>query len=189
MIPSILYMHGFASSPASLKARQLADALDARGQGERLICPALSPVPLEAITQAEALIESRPDSMTLVGSSLGGYYATWLAEKHSLRAVLINPAVVAPLSLQQYLGRQSNLYTGEEFEFTQAHIAQLRALEAPQITPDRYFLMVETGDEVLDYRDAVQRYAGCRQAVFEGGNHGFSRFSEMLPQLFEFCGL
>lgn len=189
MISSILYLHGFASSPASWKACELKNALDARGQGYRLLCPALSPVPEEAIAHAEAIIESRVGPLTLVGSSLGGYYATWLAEKHLLRAVLINPAVIAPISLQKYLGTQTNLHTGEPFEFTEAHIDQLRALEAPEITPKRYFLMAEKGDEVLDYRDALQRYAGCRQAIFEGGDHSFTRFPEMLPQLFEFCGI
>ena len=189
MISSILYLHGFASSPDSWKARTLAKALDARGQGYRLLCPTLSPVPEEAIAHAEAIIESRVGPLTIVGSSLGGYYATWLAEKHMLRAVLINPAVLAPISLQKYLGPQTNLHTGAPFEFTEEHIAQLRALEAPEITPGRYFLMVETGDEVLDYRDAVKRYAGCRQAVVEGGDHSFTCFPEMLPQLFEFCGL
>lgn len=189
MTSSILYLHGFASSPASWKVRALADELNTRKQGYRLICPPLSPVPDEAIAQAEAIIESRTGQLTLVGSSLGGYYATWLAEKYLLRAALINPAVIAPISLQKYLGPQTNLHTGKPFEFTEEHIAQLRALEAPEITPGRYFLMLETGDEVLDYRNALQRYAGCRQAVFEGGDHSFTRFPEMLPQLFEFCGL
>lgn len=189
MISSILYLHGFCSSPASWKVGVLRDALDARGQGYRLLCPTLSPVPDEAIAQAEAIIDSRVGPLTLVGSSLGGYYATWLAEKHLLRAVLINPAVVAPISLEKYLGPQTNLYTGESFEFTEQHLAQLRAMEAPQITPGRYFLLAEKGDEVLDYRDAVRRYAGCRQEIFEGGDHSFTRFPEILPQLFEFCGL
>lgn len=189
VMSSILYLHGFASSPASWKVRILTDALKARGQSYRLICPALSTIPDEAIAQAEAIIESRVGPLTLIGSSLGGYYATWLAEKHLLRAALINPAVAAPVSLEKYLGPQTNLHTGAPFEFTENHLAQLRALEAPKITPGRYFLMVETGDEVLDYRDAVQRYEGCRQTVFEGGDHSFTRFPEMVPQLLEFCGL
>ena len=187
--PGILYLHGFRSSPASTKARQLADLMDARGQGKRYFCPALSPVPNEAIAQAEAIIEAQPGPLTLVGSSLGGYYATWLAEKFDLRAVLINPAVVAPLALDEFVGTQTNLYTGEPFEFTQAHIDQLHALEAPQITPSRYLLMVETGDEVLNYRDALARYAGCQQIVREGGDHSLTCFTELLPQLLEYCGL
>ena len=192
MSASILYLHGFCSSPASRKVRLLAAALDSRGLGERLRCPALSPVPVAAIAQAEAIIEEcarHGRALTLVGSSLGGYYATWLAEKYDLRAVLINPAVVAPISLDEFVGTQTNLHTGESFEFTAEHIAQLRQLEPPQITPERYFLLVETGDEVLDYRQAVARYAGCRQMVLDGGDHSFTRFPDLLPQLLEYCGL
>ena len=188
--PAIVYLHGFCSSPSSTKARLLAAALDSRGIGDRLFCPALSPVPVDAIAQVEAIIAAqRGRPLTLVGSSLGGYYATWLAEKHELRAVLINPAVVCSLDPEMFIGTQTNLYSGESFEFTSEHVAQLAALEAPRITPERYFLLVETGDEVLDYRQAVARYAGCRQCVLDGGDHSFTRFPDLLPQLFEYCGL
>ena len=190
LAPAILYLHGFCSSPASWKVRLLGAALDSRGQLDRLFCPALSHVPAEAMAQAEAIIAAqRGRPLTLVGSSLGGYYASWLAEKYDLRAVLINPAVVAPVSLDTLVGTQTNLHTGESFEFTAEHIAQLRNLEAPRITPERYLLLVETGDEVLDYRQAVARYAGCRQIVLDGGDHSFTRFPDLLPQLFEYCGL
>ncbi len=189
MSAGILYLHGFCSSPASWKVRLLADVLSGRGLGKRFFCPTLSHVPQEAIAQAEATIGEQDGPLTLVGSSLGGYYATWLAEKHDLRAVLINPAVVAPLSLDEFIGTQTNLYTGESFEFTAEHIEQLRTLEVPRVTPERYLLMVETGDEVLDYRQAVTRYAGCPQHVLEGGDHSFTRFPDLLPQLLEYCGL
>lgn len=189
MSPGILYLHGFCSSPASWKARLLADVLDARGMGKRFFCPALSHVPLEAIAQAEAIIGEQGDALTLVGSSLGGYYASWLAEKHDLRAVLVNPAVVAPISLDEFIGPQTNLYTGESFEFSRQHIDQLLALETRHIKPERYLLMVETGDELLDYRQAVSRYAGCQQIVLEGGDHSLTRFPDLLPQLLEYCGL
>ena len=189
MSAGILYLHGFCSSPESWKAKILGDAMRARGLSERFFCPALSPVPNEAIAQAEAIIDLHNDELTLVGSSLGGYYATFLAEKHGLRAALVNPAVVAPLSLSAYIGTQKNLHTGETFEFTAEHIDQLRTLECMTITPNRYLLLVETGDEVLDYRNAVRRYAGCRQEIFAGGDHSFTRFPDLLPQLFEFCRL
>ena len=185
----ILYLHGFCSSPQSWKARLLAEALAKRDLGERLFCPFLSPVPDEAIRQAEAIVARESGPLTVVGSSLGGFYATWLAEKFDLRAALINPAVVAPISLEKYLGTQSNLHTHESFEFTTEHIGQLHALEVPEVTPSRYLLLVETGDEVLDYRQAVARYAGCRQVVLEGGDHSFSQFPDFLPQLIEFCQL
>ena len=189
MDAAILYLHGFRSSPAAEKSQLLAATLNARGQGERFFCPALSPVPEQAIAQAEVIIATYSGPLTIVGSSLGGFYATWLAEKYALRAALINPAVVAPLALESYIGEQTNLYTGERFVFTNEHIDQLRALEVPRIHPERYLLLVETGDEVLDYRDAVARYAGCRQEILPGGDHSFTRFAAWLPQLLEFCGL
>ena len=189
MNAGILYLHGFRSSPQSTKARLLAEALQAGGQGDRLFCPALSHVPFAAIAQAEAILAEHGRALTLVGSSLGGFYATWLAEKHDLRAVLVNPAIVAPVSLDEYVGMQTNLYTGESFDFTAEHVAQLRGLEVPRISPEKYLLMVEVGDEVLDYREAVSRYAGCHQMVFEGGDHSFTRFADCLPQLLEYCRL
>ena len=189
MSAGILYLHGFCSSPESWKATLLGDAMRARGLADRFFCPALSPVPNEAIAQAENILRSQNGPLTLIGSSLGGFYSTYLAEKHDLRAALINPAVVAPLSLNAYIGTQTNLHTGETFEFTAGHIEQLRALECSAITPERYLLLVETGDEVLDYRQAVARYAGCRQEIFPGGDHSFTRFPDLLPQLFEFCRL
>ena len=185
----ILYLHGFCSSPESWKARLLADAMNQRGLGDRFFCPFLSPVPREAIAQAEAIFRRETGPLTVVGSSLGGFYATWLAETFDLRAVLVNPAVVAPISLKKYLGTQTNLHTHESFAFTAEHIGQLHALEVTCVTPERYLLLVETGDEVLDYRRAVARYAGCQQVVLEGGDHSFTRFPGCLPQLIEFCRL
>ena len=187
--PRILYLHGFCSSPASWKARLLGEHLGTAGLGDRFACPLLSPVPLAAIATAEALLASREAPTTLVGSSLGGYYASWLAEKHDLRAVLINPAVMAPVLLAGLVGTHTNFHTGETFEFTREHVEQLCALDTPAVTPSRYLLLVETGDEVLDYRQAVARYAGSRQSILQGGDHSFTRFPDLIPQIIEFCGL
>lgn len=189
MSAGILYLHGFCSSPASWKARVLGEAMQRRGLGSRFFCPALSPEPATAIVQAEEILVASAGELTLIGSSLGGYYATWLAERYGLRAALINPAVAAPRALHEYIGTQTNLHTGVSFEFTAAHIDQLLALQCPAPTVGRYLLLVERGDEVLDYRLAVERYAGSRQIVLDGGDHSFTRFPEFLPQLFEFCGL
>jgi predicted esterase YcpF (UPF0227 family) len=98
--------------------------------------------------------------VTLVGSSLGGFYATWLAEKHGLKAVLINPAVHPHRDLRVFLGVQQNLHTGEKYELTESHLAQWEQLFVPAITPTRYLLLVETGDELLDYREAVGNTPG-----------------------------
>lgn len=189
----IIYLHGFRSAPASVKARALHAHMAARGLGERYWCEQLPVSPAAAVALAEAAIahsRARGLEPTVVGSSLGGYYATWLAERHGLRVVLVNPAVIAPLSLEAYVGEQTNLYTGERFDFTRAHINALRALDVPAITrPERYWLLAETGDEVLDYRHAVAKYAGARQTVLEGGDHGFSRWPDYLDAVLAFAGL
>lgn len=184
----ILYLHGFRSSPASFKARAVAEVMAARGLQERFFCPALSHEPRQAMVQAEAILAAE-GPLTLVGSSLGGFYATWLAERHGLRAVLVNPAVLAHLSLADYVGPQTNLYTGEEFQFTREHVAQLQAMEVADLRPERYWLLVEEGDEVLDYRQAVARYRDARQTVLAGGDHSFTRFVDFVPQILEFAGL
>jgi len=186
--PLILYLHGFCSSPASLKSRQFAAAMNARGLGDRFVCPQLSPVPDEAVACASGLVEAADGPVTLVGSSLGGHYASHLAEKYGLKAVLINPAAVRALDAAKFIGEHANFHTDERFTFTAAHAAQLEA-QISKPTPARYWLLVETGDEVLDWRQAARFYAGCRQTVLEGGDHSFTRFPEFIPQIIEYAGL
>jgi len=183
----LLYIHGFNSSPASAKARLLKERLEALGRGAEFLAPALPHRPAEAGALLDALVARHPGAAA-VGSSLGGYYSTCLAEKHGLRAVLVNPAVRPYELLRPALGVQRNFHTGTQYEFTRQHLDELAALEVPAITrPERYLLMVETGDEVLDYRQAVARYRGCRQLVIEGGDHGFSDFGDYLDTVLEFC--
>jgi hypothetical protein len=187
---TVLYLHGFNSAPQSHKAQALKRYLEARGLGERFACPKLPHRPSEAIALVERELAARaPGAVTLVGSSLGGFYATYLAERHGLRAVLLNPAVTPQLDLESYLGPQRNLYTGEAYELTREHIAEWRALDTPTIHPERYLLIVETGDEVLDYRVAVRKYAGARQIVVAGGDHTLKSFAEHLPAIVAFAGL
>jgi predicted esterase YcpF (UPF0227 family) len=182
----LLYLHGFNSSPSSHKATLLGRTLAERGLAERYACPALPPRATEALARIEPLLAP---GVCLVGSSLGGYYATWLAEKHDLKAVLINPAIDPHVGLRAYLGAQQNLYTGERYELTEAHLREWQAIYAPRITPSRYLLLVETGDEVLDYRRALERYAGCEQVVVQGGDHSLQSFPQHLPRLLRFAGL
>ncbi len=186
----IIYLHGFNSTPASKKATQLRQYLERRGLGDAFVCPALPHWPQQAIALVQAELERRTgEPITLVGSSLGGYYATYLAERHDLRAVLINPAVNPQRDLHKYLGPQRNLYSGEQYELTPAHIEQLQALWIERIDPHRYLLLVETGDEVLDYREAMARYAGARQVVVEGGDHTLMSFPQQIPQILAFAGM
>ena len=185
----LIYVHGFNSSPASHKARILKQRLDVLGRGAAFWCPALPHHPASAIELLERKLEdAEPQLVTLVGSSLGGYYATYLAEKLALKAVLVNPAVRPYEGLRAYLGTQKNLYSGETYELTQQHLDELRVLDVDRPTRmDRYYLMVTTGDEVLDYRVAVRKYAGARQLVVEGGDHGFANFADHLDSVLDFA--
>jgi predicted esterase YcpF (UPF0227 family) len=185
----LIYVHGFNSSPTSTKARQLYTALEAIGRASAFACPALPDRPSRAIALLEAQMTRSPAAdTTLVGSSLGGYYATWLAEQHGVRAVLVNPAITPHEGLRAYLGPQANLHTGERYELTEQHLDELRALLVPQPSRlERYYLMVTTGDEVLDYREAVAKYAGARQLVVQGSDHGFADFERHLDSVLTFA--
>lgn len=184
----ILYLHGFCSSPASWKARLLGEEMARRGLAAHYVCPALSAVPDEAVACASALIEAANGPVTLIGSSLGGHYASHLAEKYGLPAILVNPAVVPALDLGTFIGEHSNFHSGEHFVFTPEHAAQLRA-QVITPTPSHYWLLLEEGDEVLDWRKAHDFYAGSRQTVLPGGDHSFTQFPQYIPQLIEFAGL
>lgn len=183
-----LYIHGFNSSPASIKAKQLQRRLDSLGRGGEFACPALSHWPREAMHQLEALLHGgRGRDAVLVGSSLGGFYATWLAEQHGCRAVLVNPAITPQDGLEAYLGPQKNLYTGEPYELTRGHLEQMAGYAVPEPTrPERYFLMATTGDEVLDYRVAVARYPGAKHLIIQGSDHGFADFEDHLDAVIAF---
>ena len=186
----IIYLHGFNSSPDSHKARFMTAWMERHGLGYNLICPALPHWPNQAIGVIEnELGRHAAERLTLIGSSLGAFYATWLAEKHDLRAIVINPAITPHTGLRTYLGEQKNLYTEQSYDFTEEHLVQLEGLYAPRITPERYLVLVETGDEVIDYREALERYRGCRQVVVPGGNHTLQSFPEHIPLILEFCGL
>jgi hypothetical protein len=185
----IVYLHGFNSTPASRKARDTEAYLVAQGWPGAFACPQLPHRPDDAIAVAEAAIRGARSPVTLVGSSLGGFYATWLAEQHDLRAVLLNPACYPHRDLRQLLGPQKNLYSGEEYLLTEAHLAAWERMFVPQPTPSRYLLVVETGDELLDYREAVQRYAGAEQVVVAGGDHMLQSFVQHLPRIVRFAGL
>jgi predicted esterase YcpF (UPF0227 family) len=186
----LIYLHGFNSSPGSHKAQVLRRYMEERGLGEHFRCPALPSLGREAIALVEAEITRQPRrSVTLVGSSLGGFYASYLAERHDLRAVLINPAVFPHEDLRTFLGVQRNLYTQQQYELTEAHLRQWEELYLPTVRAQRYLLLVETGDEVLDYRIAVKKYAGARQLVIKGGDHSLQSFPKHIPLILEFAGL
>lgn len=183
----IVYLHGFNSSPQSHKAQVMQRYMEQRGLAAQFACPALPPEADEALRIIRRIAKGKP-RLTYVGSSLGGFYATHLVERDGGRAVLLNPAVDPHIGLRGYLGPQRNLYTGTTYELREEHLEQWRQIYEPEITPDRYLLLVETGDEVLDYRRAVERYAGAQQVVVLGGDHSLRSFPGQLPRILKFAG-
>ena len=183
----IVYLHGFNSSPASGKAKVLDEYMTSLGRQADYLCPALPNSPGEAITHVEAKLAQCRSPITLVGSSLGGFYATHLAEKYGWKAVLVNPAVHAHTLLQSALGPQTNWHSGEKWVLTEQHLAELATMDIPAITrPERYLLLAQTGDEVLDYHDAVAYYAGATQIIEDGGDHGFAGFERHFQTILDF---
>lgn len=184
----LIYIHGFNSSSRSGKSREMAAWMAGRGLAEAFVCPDLPHRPAEAIALLESLIGQSRGPAKLVGSSLGGFYAAHLAEKHGVKAVYINPCVTCHDKLADEIGkRQKNWHSGVEYDFTEQHAAELAALRVERLSrPEHHLLLAETGDEVLDYREAVAYFAGSKQIVLEGGDHGFSQFSQYIPTILEF---
>jgi len=186
----IVYLHGFNSSPASHKAQVLKAYLQGRGLGHLFACPALPDAPGEAVRAIEQAVAGRePGAVTLLGSSLGGFYATWFAETRGHRAILVNPAITPHVGLAAYLGPQKNLHTGVPYELTRAHLEGWRKLVVEQIDPERYLLLLETGDEVLDWRDAARKYEGARAVIRDGGDHTLQSFPEHIGRILAFAGI
>ncbi len=183
----IVYLHGFNSSPQSAKAQYLKRYLDERGKGAEFVCPQLAHRPDLALGVVEAeMAQQSKERITLIGSSLGGFYATWLAEKHD---VLINPAIDPHVGLLlAEVGAQA-IHGGESYKLTEEHLRRWRELLVIRVHPERYLLLVETGDEVLDYRAAVRKYRGAKQVVVQGGDHSLASFPEQIPLILEFAGI
>jgi predicted esterase YcpF (UPF0227 family) len=188
----LLYLHGFRSSPQSNKARQTARWLAAHRPDVHWRCPQLPASPREAMAAIDgAIAEASGDALAVVGSSLGGYYATAVAERHGCPAVLLNPAVDPARDLAQHLGATTTWHGNEPFEFRTEYLDELRALRVPAITrPERYFAILAKGDEVLDWREMAARYAGCRIKLLDGGDHALSDYETAhLPDVVRFLGL
>ncbi len=185
----ILYLHGFRSSPQSFKARLLDAYFLSLGEPERFHCPQLPVSPRAAMESARRICQSVPaDALALIGSSLGGFYATALAEEFGCRAVLLNPAITPALDLRRHVGIQRAWHSDEQFEFNVEHVDELSPITCSRITrPERYFLIAAKGDEVLDWRQMVAHYPGARQKVIEGSDHGLSDFAQYMEEVVHFC--
>ena len=187
----IVYLHGFRSAPTSHKAQVCAQRMVDLNAADRYICPKLPASPNEAIALIEGLLQPlAPEKITLIGSSLGGFYATWLAEKYGCRAILLNPMTRLLDSMEQFIGVTTSFHSDEPFEFKREYVDHLRALAVEHITrPERYFLIAATGDELLDWRDMVAHYPGARQIVIEGSDHGLTGFEQYLDEMLAFGGI
>ena len=185
----ILYLHGFRSSPASYKARVVAGRMAALNRTGELACPQLPASPKAAIEMALALVERVPaGELAIIGSSLGGFYATWLAERLQCRVVLLNPAVDPLKNLQQHVGVTTAWHSDLPFEFKPDYIDELRELKVAAITdPARYYLIAATGDEVLDYRDMLAHYQGARVRLIQGSDHAIGEFADYVDEVLAFC--
>ncbi|CZF83927.1 esterase YqiA [Grimontia celer] len=192
MKPLLLYIHGFNSSPLSAKAEQMRAWCEFHRPDIKLEVPRLACYPAEAAHQLQHIIETFKGDyqIGLVGSSLGGYLSTWLNAHYGFRAALVNPAVKPYDLLADYLGPQQNPYTGEEYLLEPHHMDELKALDVDVIShPETLWLLQQEGDEVLDYREAVAKYQGCKQTVEAGGDHAFVGFDRYPAEIIQFLGL
>ena len=182
-----LYLHGFLSSPQSKKAQQIQHFFSQHLPSSTLSIPALPFAPKEAIEVAEdelLALMNHHQNVLIIGSSLGGFYATHLSQKHGVKAALVNPAVKPYELFAQRLGWHQHYYDGHSYELKAEHLEQLKQLDSPTLPqPELLFLLLQTGDETLDYRHAAQRYLACQSWLESGGSHSFNHFTAQLPML------
>ena len=176
----LLYIHGFNSSPQSHKASALKQWLAQQHPHISYEVPYLKPYPADSIAQLEQIIErhkNKHESIGLMGSSLGGFYAAYLSEKYNLRAVLINPSIRPFELLSKYIGENKNFYNDDHYLFEQKHVDELKTFFVPQHThPENLLLMVQTGDEALDFKEATAKYTASQNIIEYGGDHSFQGF-------------
>jgi predicted esterase YcpF (UPF0227 family) len=187
----LVYLHGFRSSPRSSKAVKTGLAVKALSSKENTIewyCPQLHASPKQSMDMVTNYIDqSGADKIVIIGSSLGGFYTNYLAEKYACKAIVLNPAVRAARELAPHVGMLTSYDNDEPFDFRSEYIDELKALQVEKITsPDRYFLIAAKGDELLDWREMVEFYGGSHQLVLEGSDHGIADYDNHLPKVMEF---
>ena len=187
-MPLLIYIHGFNSSPQSHKAIQTERWFAENVPDIQFCCPTIPPFADQALSLLRDQIEHYlPQPVYLIGSSMGGFFATCLAEQYNLKAVLINPAVNPARGLHKWVGENANYHTGETWHFEHQHIAPYREIDPGELkNKNNYLVLLQSGDEVLDYRDAVERYQGCEVILEQGGDHSFVGYERHLPTVQRF---
>ena len=191
-VTHLLYLHGFRSSPQSTKARKFAAWVAAHRPGLVWWCPQLPASPADAMRALMTGVSAWPvDRMAVIGSSLGGFYATAVAERRGCRAVLLNPGVDPARDLADAIGATTAWHSGEPFDFRPEYVDELRAIAPPATLTDlgRYFAVIAKGDEVLSWREMSERYAGAQVRLLEGSDHALSDFDDHFPAVLAFLGL
>ena len=190
-ITHLLYLHGFRSSPQSTKARKFAAWVAGHRPDMTWACPQLAASPAAAMRDVEAAIASWPTTrMAVIGSSLGGFYATVVAERHGCRAVVLNPAVDPARDLAAAVGETTAWHSDDVFVFRPEYVDELRAMAPGALTdPGRYLAVIAKGDEVLSWREMSGRYAGSPMRLLEGSDHALSTFDDQMPEVLAFLGL
>ncbi len=185
---TLIYLHGYNSSSQSKKALQTKHWIASNAPDVNFICPDLPPFADCAIKLLNSIVETKSSSpIGLIGSSMGGFFATCLIEKYNLRGVLINPAVSPARGLESWLGENQNYITGDKWTLRSQDIREFIKIDPPKIRRQgNYLVFIQTGDEVLDYRDAETRYTGNRIVVEQGGNHSFKDYDQRLSDIFRF---
>jgi predicted esterase YcpF (UPF0227 family) len=195
MIPQqlrCLYLHGFKSGPSSVKAQQTVVFFAAADRAQDIHVPQLSAEPSKAIDEAQFLYEQLIDevgieNVLVIGSSLGGYYASYLAEHFGGRAVVINPAIRPYDLLEDYLGENENLYNGEKFTVSQIYIDELKVIDVALKQPKHHLLLVQMQDQTLDSSLAVTKYRNGPCFIEHAGNHSYHDFAKRLPSIINFA--
>ena len=176
-----IYIHGFGGSGCGVKAELFRTYFKKTGQP--FIAPSLSYVPHLALKTLEEMIESYGGSVNLIGSSLGGFYAIYLAEKYGLKAVLINPSVNPDNTLMKAVGMAPNFYDESSFEWRESHIEMLKVCKVEPKKQENLFVLLQKGDELLDYKEAVNRLPNARFVIEEGGSHSFENIEKYFDEI------
>ncbi len=187
----VVYLHGFRSSPNSTKAVMTGEAVRALSSEDHSYdwyCPQLLASPKQSLEMViDHMDQFKVDRYVIVGSSLGGFYTNYLAEKYRCKGIALNPAVYAARELEPHVGMMTAYDSEEPFDFKAEYIDELRALQVDSITdPERYFLIAAKGDELLDWKEMVAFYPGTKQLILEGSDHGISDYVNHLPAVIDF---